>query len=921
MVTNSNKQSEIIEASPYLDSLQQKLKLGNSKVSLDDLQEVGAGLSNYLFDGFESFSAEGEAEAEQYLIRQKKLFSFHWAKLQLVEHLSRKELGYWQSHFADLSIQFALKLATRVVIKKHASLIKHIDHNFTLPGLFILGMGKLGGNDLNFSSDVDLVAYFDPDQLPVPDALGKSYVCHQVLQALTKILGQQGRSDFIWRVDWRLRPNASATTLAMSTAAASDYYFYRASPWHRLALMKARVVAGDIACGSGFLSSLAPFIWRQNLDFRAFDELSEIKQKINLEHPALRAQRMWREAIDDDITGFNVKLGSGGIREIEFIANALQLVWGGKQAELRTPNTLEALQLLSDRQHLEQTTTQDLMQAYCFLRDLEDAIQILDNQQNHLIPASEDRQRRLLTILGLPSWDDLIETLNTHRRKVSDQFESLFAKQEEQEEVADWPKDLTEVELEIIEGWENGFYQYGVSNQLRSRLRPLSLALSVYLQGVESEQAAKIIRRLHEYFRALPQGEQYFRLLAESPKLLEKIIPPLMYSPPMSHLLKQSPHIIDCFMHQPWSYAKDGFDSDYVTQADSYEEQLERMRRFVNEALYQLYLEFFHGQSSVADLQLALSGLAEHTLGLALNVVTTNMQLPECPIAVLGMGKLGLSKMSPTSDLDLVFLFNSEQHSAELASRFVSRLQTAISTPMREGIVYELDTRLRPSGRSGAPTVSLDSFANHQFQRAHTWEHIALVPARVVAGTSDFAEKIDKVKLEVLGGKRQRAQFNLDAMKMWQRIAENRIESPPFENMFSKLRPGGLMQSEYLAACAILTTNLDVNKKITDFEQLLARAGESHDIEGLAEAIQFWRVQQIWERILGHSKQALSAVPKPFVELLLSQSDVSHVNQLVEKKCDIATRVQKQMTSLIGNIEDSQNTLSEWQETNVNWQN
>jgi len=233
-------------------------------------------------------------------------------------------------------------------MQKHKALGKVPEFvNGTVTGLFVFGMGKLGGYDLNFSSDVDLVAYYDPELLPVPELLGRSYICQRILLKLTKVLGQGGRSNFIWRVDWRLRPNASANTLAMSTEAAIEYYFYQASPWHRVALMKARVVAGDMQSGAEFMNQLRPFIWRQNLDYRALDELAEIKQRINLEHPALRTQRQWREPINDDVNGFNVKLGSGGIREIEFIANALQLIWGGRFIQLREPNTIDALAALA----------------------------------------------------------------------------------------------------------------------------------------------------------------------------------------------------------------------------------------------------------------------------------------------------------------------------------------------------------------------------------------------------------------------------------------------------------------------------------------------------------------------------------------------------------------------------------------------
>ena len=475
-----------------------------------------------------------------------------------------------------------------------------------MPGLFIFGMGKLGGYDLNFSSDVDLVAYFDPDVLPVAEMLGKSYICHQVLQKLTQLLTQKGSSNFIWRVDWRLRPNASATTLAMSTVAAEDYYFYRASPWHRLALMKARVVAGDQQLGQQFLEKLSPFIWRQNLDYRALDELAEIKQRINLEHPSLRTQRQWREPIGDEIEGFNVKLGSGGIREIEFIANALQLVWGGRKFALRTSHTISALKELAGNQHLESEEADQLIDSYLFLRRVENAIQMMENQQTHLLPSSEQNKQNLLTLLNINSWPDLVTQINQSRRFVYARFEAIFAEQESAQQPAPvWPEGLSNQAEEIIEAWENGYQVYGVSNEVRQRLLPLTSALSNYVINDKGDVSNTIVR-LHEFFRKLPQGEQYFRLLAKSPDLLNKFVLPLLYSPPMTSLLKQSPHIIDCYVHKQWQYPQ-AFDSSDVLHAQSYETQLERIRRFVNEYLYQLYLYFFEGKLSVDDFQTALT--------------------------------------------------------------------------------------------------------------------------------------------------------------------------------------------------------------------------------------------------------------------------------------------------------------------------
>jgi len=238
--------------------------------------------------------------------------------LSLSSDVNFIKLGELQSQFAACTIDAALQAAWQIEAKslKLKSLPKHV------PGLFILGLGKLGGFDLNFSSDVDLIAYYDPDILPVPKHMGQNYAVNKVLKTMGQILKPRNSPDFIWRVDWRLRPESSASQLSMSTDMAQDFYFFRALPWHRLALMKARIIAGDKAVGDSFLQSITPFIWRQNLDFRALDELAHLKSRINLEHPALRQQRAAPEPITAEASGFNVKLGSGGIREIEFIANA-----------------------------------------------------------------------------------------------------------------------------------------------------------------------------------------------------------------------------------------------------------------------------------------------------------------------------------------------------------------------------------------------------------------------------------------------------------------------------------------------------------------------------------------------------------------------------------------------------------------------
>ena len=294
------------------------------------------------------------------------------------------EIGQVWSRFADATLNRATQLAWEQAATRH---------RLKLPpgivsGFFLLGLGKLGGQDLNFSSDVDLIALFDPETLPVPETKGQAYIASDVCKRITQILQPRSTPDFVWRVDWRLRPESSGTGLALSSAKAETFYFFRSLPWHRLALMKARVVGGDIAAGERFLARLEPFIWRRNLDFTTLDELATLKTRINNEHPGLQYERAAPDPITPNASGFNVKLGRGGIREIEFIANAQQLIHGGKHPRLRVTNTRSALSNLAEAGFLTEVNADKLQDDYAFFRNLENAIQMLRNEHTHIVPVS-----------------------------------------------------------------------------------------------------------------------------------------------------------------------------------------------------------------------------------------------------------------------------------------------------------------------------------------------------------------------------------------------------------------------------------------------------------------------------------------------------------------------------------------------------
>ena len=769
-----------------------------------------------------AIGALGSASAEE-LSELKARFSLGWSHLALGQCRLFKDLGQLQSKFADQAIDVALQSAWQG---------EKLSGSPT--GLFILGLGKLGGNDLNFSSDIDLIAYFDPDQAPISKAKGQSYVLDRVMKRMTRILMPPNDPDFVYRVDWRLRPEASVSGLTMSSHRAVDFYYFRALPWHRLALLKARTVAGDRDAGEHFLSELSPFLWRQNLDFRTIDELAALKSRINLEHPHLKRERQQRDPILSQPLGFNVKLGTGGIREIEFIVNAQQLIWGSKHYALRTTNTLDALTVLSSEGHLDATDVDALSDSYRDHRQLENALQMMRNGHEHVLPDTDKVWAQIAALMGQDR-QALMDQATAHRHQVHERFTAMF-EIEDAPDVAPQTTPFSEVSQAIVDDWTAGFRRQGVRTTRRGRLEPLGAALARRVAQAETPDLA--VQRVDVFLNKLSRSEQYLSLLASNPALLDALIDPLLYSPHMSVLLEQSPHIIDTFLDPSPPSAS------FVLAETDYETRLERLRRFVNEGLFQTYHEFLTGRLDWRDLAGGLTELAEQAIETALTIARHDLGEPDLAIAVLGLGKLGQRLMLPQSDLDLIFLFD-DGVDRDLATKAVRRLRTIITTPLREGIAYELDMRLRPSGRSGPPAVTLSAFKRHHLEAARSWEHIALVPARVVAGTPALGQQVEAVLTETLARPRDPEQLFSDAHYMWGKIADERIVDVPPDWFDTKLRRGGLMMADFWDAVAILT-----------------------GAERLIDAREAWAELIYWERLLGLTGAPVESVPERYAARL-----------------------------------------------------
>ena len=781
-------------------------------------------------------SAKVKTAATKDLLSLKAQFALSFAQTKFS---SFDDMGRIWSDFADATLDRALELAWSEAAKQHRLQVPE----GKVPGLFLLGLGKLGGHDLNFSSDVDLIAFFDTETLPVPEHKGQAYIASDICKRVTQILQPRNSPDFVWRVDWRLRPESSGSGLAMSTSKAETFYFFRSLPWHRLALMKARIVAGDKACGVEFLSRLEPYIWRRNLDFTTLDELAALKTRINNEHPGLQNERAAPEPITPLAAGFNLKLGRGGIREIEFIANAQQLIHGGKRPALRVTHTRTALSQLGQTELMTPAEAKSLQEDYSYFRQVENAVQMLRNEQTHIVPAGEDF-KSILNLLGNPPNFD--ETILERRQRVHQRFSALFAETATMDKTTEAVIDtsaLTESNGKIAKSWINGFQDHGLSLSNQNKYRELGQRLTKRIQSRHREDEA--FQRVDDFLKQIGRSEPYFALLNRHPDLLDKLITPLLHSPHMSEILKQSPHIIDIFIAANDETLEE--QSRFVLSSPDYENRLEALRRFVNEQLFLSYSQFVDGSHGAKTLQSKLTALAEQTLNLSIQIVTEDLDLTHIPLTVLGLGKMGTQAMAPKSDLDLIFLF-ADDVDTEIATKIVKRLRTTLMVKLREGIAYELDMRLRPSGRSGPPAVKLSAFKDHHMKRAHSWEHIALAPARIVAGDIALGAQVMKTKEEIFSRPRNQQAFKEDALAMHHRLSSERLKPSSPGTWRTKLRTNGLMEADYMRSCLSVLGQVPPSKFIKTIED--------------------WNSLQIWERLLGLTDKDKTQTPSRFANAI-----------------------------------------------------
>ena len=727
--------------------------------------------------------------------------------------------------FADAAVGAAVDFLLRDAVKRGQITPESRNEAAVGSGYIVLAMGKMGGGELNYSSDIDLMVFFDAAVANLDRDVepGRFYV--DLTRGLVKILQERTADGYVFRVDLRLRPDPSATQIAISTAAALDYYEGRGQNWERAALIKARACAGDIAAGEQLLRDLAPFVWRKYLDYATIADVHEMKRQIHA----------YRGHGEIAVEGHNIKLGRGGIREIEFFVQTQQLIAGGRHAELRDRGTVVTLALLAADGWIDAAARDELTEAYDFLRRVEHRLQMVADEQTHTLPAEPAALAAFARFLGFAGRNEFAEALVFHLRNVERHYVRLFERTSEllagqqrlsfdagegEGETLDrlaqmgfrQPQDV----VAAVRNWQAGGYRALRGEQARDNLVELIPIIVDQFSRAENPDAA--FTTFDRFLAGLRAGGRFLSLLRQNPELMRFIALILGTAPRLADILAQNPHFIDplvdphFFGSLPDEMRLEAELNRVLGETRGYEETLDAIRLFGQEHMFLIGARVLSGSMAAEQAGEAFARLADVLLRAIHKMVETDFAATHGKIrggesAIVALGRLGAREMTAGSDLDLIVIydFDSEHpdsdgkrplHGSRYFARFTQRLISALTVQTNYGRLYAVDMRLRPSGRSGPVATQIDGFKSYQDREAWTWEHMALTRARVISGSAAFKARIEAAMRDVLCRKRDPGIIAADVVEMRAAIAKEKGDSNPWD---LKYAAGALIDIEFIA--------------------------------------------------------------------------------------------------------------------------
>ncbi|SCX96150.1 bifunctional [glutamine synthetase] adenylyltransferase/[glutamine synthetase]-adenylyl-L-tyrosine phosphorylase [Microvirga guangxiensis] len=734
------------------------------------------------------------------------------------------------SDFADASVSGGLNLILTEMADLGRIKLQNPDAPGEGSGMTVLALGKHGAGELNYSSDIDLVIFFDPETSALKEGAEATTIYTRIAQQLSRLLQERTADGYVHRVDYRLRPDPGSTPTAMSLSSAYVYYETLGQNWERAAFIKARPVAGDLTLGENFLKELRPFIWRKYFDFASIADVHAMKRQIH----AVRGHDQIA------VAGHDIKLGRGGIREVEFFVQTQQLVFGGRRPALRGRRTLDMLVELHNEGWITDQARDELSHAYRFLRAIEHRLQMVADEQTQRLPSDEDELKRFAKFCGYPDLKAFSRALTDQAKIVQGHYALLF---EEGPELAsdagslvftgtsDDPETLATLQrmgfrepekaAETVRGWHFGRRAAITSQRAREVLTELTPALLSALGGTADPDGA--LAALDSAFGRMPAAVELLTILQSHEKLRLRFADLLGTAPRLANTVAQSPHVLDVLIDPAFGIplVDEAAIEEQVRQIigtpGNYEDFLDRTRDAARQMRFITGARLLSDIISPSQAGAAYAAIAAAIVRASFERVRKEFEaehgvVPEAQVAILGLGRLGTKELTAGSDLDLVVLYDFDEEQRESTgpraldavvyhTRLTQRLVAALTVPTRRGLLYEVDLRLRPQGGKGPVASQFKGFVAYQQSEAELWEHMALTRSRVLSADPGFAERVQAAIDVIVQAERDPRHVVSEVRSMRALIAQEKGEDDAWD---LKLAKGGLTDLDFIAQALVL---------------------------------------------------------------------------------------------------------------------
>lgn len=680
-------------------------------------------------------------------------------------------------------------------------------------GFFVVALGKMGAFELNYSSDIDMAVFFNPEIFDGGER-DQTDTAVRVTQSAMQLLNERTADGYVFRTDLRLRPDPSSTPLAVSTTRAGVYYESVGQNWERMVWIKGRYVTGDRQASDAFFEMLEPFVWRRHLDYWAIADVHAIKNMINT--------KAGSQSLQD--TAADVKLGVGGIREVEFFVQTQQIILGGRNPSLRLTGTIDALLQLVEMSSVAPDTGEELCKAYDTLRKIEHRIQMRRDQQTHQLPASDEERLDIARLCGMESLEELDTLVAETRGIVHSHYKNLFLNEAAEEETAidgnlvftgvdDDPGTVTTLRelgfedpsrvISAVRRWHRA--RTPATRSQRGREMLTTLLPNLLKAMAETGEPDQAFTRFSVFFEGLRSGVQTLSMLLAEPDLMRDLIATLALAPRIGQTLARRPGLLEALLS-----VSDRKAQPEILDGEDFETAIDKVRRWHGEQAFLIGHQLLHGNLKASDAAEAWTGLAEPIVKLCASIAEaeTVRRFGAAPgkWCVMALGKLGGREMTAGSDLDLIVIYDAggDFDAQTWFTRFTQRLITALSAETAEGHLYEVDMRLRPSGRSGPVATSLTAFERYHRNDAWTWEHMALTRLAIVAGDRDLGQKVVDAATDIIATCGSADERKADILDMRQRLWREKPPSGPWD---LKMRDGGLIDLEFVVQQGLLLSS------------------------------------------------------------------------------------------------------------------